>query len=424
MAERTTSVEPTWRTEPDPNPEKPASFDYEPVIESKLLIRAKSILIRPGEDIRFKRASYYMDGERVMRVPLQIVSLRNGGSGVGEMLTYGTEGLRLNLPIYYSLTPNTAGSLRVRHSETTGWGNYSDREGWQLDLDNDYNYGGNAQGTFTVNRITSDDWGLRWNHRVQHDNNSQIYSYFDFPGHRDLYGSVDYSRPFRDYTWSVALRGNKYRSTTGNYLAQTSLQSHSKPLIGNAVSYSFSTRLGYNSRVSGSGKTGTGLGLQLYGKSIQFNRETSLSSSMSALKEWGGSDPGLSVYANAGIFRMLGMKGFLGLNYSYSWTDLAYGYNSQRLSTNVSFRPTPKWSTNVSSTYGLNDSTLSAFGDISFMFAPTWRVRFLNTYQRFQVGKYTDVEYVLSKTVGRQEVMLSYSTSRGKLRLEVSAFGM
>lgn len=403
--------------------EKPFAFDYDPISESELLVKANSILIRPGEDIRFKRATYFMDGDRVMSVPLQIMPLRAGATGVGRMLTYGTDGVRLDLPIYYSLTPNTAGSVRVKRGEPTGWGNYSERRGWQVDLDNDYNYGGTTLGTFTVNRITSKDWGLRWNHRVLYDNNAQMYSYFDFPSHRDLFGSVDFSRPMRNYTWSMNFRGSKYRDSAGGYFGGTYLQSHVKPLIGQAVSYSFSSRLGYDNRQVGGRRLGTGLGLQLYGKPVRFDRQTTLSTSLSASREWGGGAPGLSLYANAGVSRMLGMKGYMGVNYSYSSTDGDYGYNSQRLSTNVNFRPSPKWNTDLFYTYGINDGTVSAFGNVAYQLAPLWRLGVINTYQKFQFGKYTDMEYVLAREVGRQEVMLTYSMSRKKLRLEMNAFG-
>lgn len=407
------------RTEKDES-DKPVSFEYEPITQSKLFIRAKSILVRPGEDIRFKRASYFMDGERVMNVPLQIVPLKSDALGLGQTLSYGTEGIRLDLPIYYSLTPNTSGSVRVKHSEATGWGNYSDRAGWQVDLDNDYNYHGATQGTFSVNRITSRDWGLRWNNRMLFENNSQVYSYFDFPGHRDLYGSVDYRRPFHDYTWSVSLRGNKYQSAPDGYFAGTYLQSHVKPLIGQAVSYSFSSKLGYNSREIGNRSLGTGLGLQLYGKPLQFGR-TGLNTSLSVSRDWGGSEPGVSVYGNAGLSRMLGMKGFMGLNYSYSWTDAVYGFNAQRLSFNVSYRPTSRWTTNLYSIYGLNDGTISTFGDASYVFLPTWRLGILNTYQKFLTGSYSDAEFTLSKALGRQAATLAYSKSRKKFRIEMNA---
>jgi len=301
-------------TSTDYDPDRSLTFDFEPIAESKLFIRAKSILIRPGEDIRFKRANYYADGEKVLSLPLQVVPLKNGGVGASRMLAYGTEGLRLDVPFYYSLTPNAAGSVRLKHSQQTGWGSYSDQSGWQVDLDHEYNFGGSEQGTFTVNRITSArDWGQRWNHRVLFDNDSQIYSYFDFPSHRNLFGSVDYSRPMRNYTWSTSLRGNKYRGTPGGYFAGTYLQSRSKPLIGNAVNYSFSTRLSYDNRQLGGRELGTGLGLQFYGKPLQFGRYTSVSTSISTTRDWGGGSPGLSVYATAGLSHLMGTSGFVGL---------------------------------------------------------------------------------------------------------------
>lgn len=406
--------------ESDPDLEKPVQFGFEPIAESKVFIRAKSILIRPGEVVKIKRANYYLDGDKILSVPLQVVPLRGGAStGTPQLFTYGTEGLRLDLPIYYSLTPSGTGAVRLKHSEPTGWGTYSDRAGWQVDVDHEYTLAGSTQGRFTLNRVTARDWGIRWNQRMELAGDSQLYSYLDFPSHRDLYGTIDYSRPLGEYTWSVNLRGNKLKDRDGGYFAGTYLQSRSKPLIGSAVSYAFSTRFSYDNRLT-DGSLGTGVGLQLYGKPLQFGPSTSVNTSLMLARDWGGSNAGTTAYANAGLYRMLGNIGQFGLNYSYSWTDSAYGYSAQRVSTNLLLRPSPRWGLSLYSIYGLNDGTVSAFGDINYEILPTWRLGLLGTYQKFQYANYTDAEVSLAKLIGRQQVMLTWSKSRQKFRLEFS----
>ena len=406
-------------SEPDTEPDESVKFDFEPVSDAKLFIRAKSILIRPGEEIKFKRANYYVDGDKVLSVPLQVLSLSGSQAGVGQMFAYGTDGVRLDVPAYYSLTSNFTGAVRLKHSEPTGWGDYSDRAGWQVDLDQEYNAGGSVQGAFSVNRVTSRDWGLRWNHRLEADNDAQVYTYLDFPSHRDLYGTLDYSRPFKGYTWSVNLRGNKFKDADGRYTAATYLQSRARPLIGNSVSYAFSTRLSFASYMADRGdKLGTGLGLQLYGKPLQFGPRTGVNTSLSIVRDWGGGSPGTSVYGNAGLYRGLGRLGQLGVNYSYSWSGAAYGYNSQRISTNLNIRPTRKWSASVYSVYGLNDHSISAFGDTSYELRPTWRLGFRSTYQKFHYANLSDFEIALAKVLGRQEARLTWSQSLKRFRFE------
>lgn len=415
-------------TQPDENPDDKVSFDFEPVAQSNMFIRARSMLIKPGEEIKIKRANFYMDGDKVLSVPLHVVSLNGESSGTGQMLTYGTDGLQMDLPIYYSLTPNGTGSVRLRHSEPTGWGSYSGNAGWQIDLDQEYTSEGSTEGKFVVDRVTSGDWGLSWNNRMEFDNNSRLYTYFDFPSHENLYGTVDYSHSFGNYTFAWNLRGNKLRDYDGRYYSTAYIQSRAKPIMNGSLSYAFTTRMSYNNAITDEtgNKMGSGLGLQLYGKPIKFGMGT-ISTSMSALHDWGGTSPGSSLYASAGYFRSLSTLGSFGFNYTYSFADSESGYNAQRLSSNLFLRPSQRWSSNLNLTYGLDDGSASAFGDFGYSILPTWRLSLQGTYQKFAASEYTldtnysDFEIALAKVLGRQEARLIWSQSRKRFRVEYSA---
>ncbi|MEN6358372.1 MAG: Ig-like domain-containing protein [Armatimonadota bacterium] len=412
-------------TAPDEKPDETISFDFEPVTESNMFIRARSLLIRPGEEVKIKRANFYMDGDKVLSVPLHVVSLSDQSAGMGQMLTYGTEGLQMDLPIYYSLTPNGTGSVRLRHSESTEY-NYSN-SGWQLDLDQEYTSEGSTEGKFEVNRVTSGDWGLSWNHRKEFSNDSRLYTYLDFPSHENLYGTVDYSCSLGNYMFSWNLRGNKLRNYDNRYYSSAYIQSRAKPIIGGALSYSFTTKLTYNSTIdSGSGdKLGRGLGLQLYGKPIKFG-QGSVNTSLTTLRSWSGTSPGTSIYASAGYSRSLRNIGSFGLNYSYSFADSESGYNAQRLSSNLCLRPSQLWSSNLNLTYGLDDGSASAFGDFGYSIRPTWRISLQSTYQKFAGSDFTDSNYsdfeiALAKAIGRQEARIIWSQYQKRFRVEFSA---
>jgi len=113
----------------------------------------------------------------------------------------------------------------------------------------------------------------------------------------------------------------------------------------------------------------------------------------------------------------------LGLNYSYSWADSAFGYSAQRISADLSIRPAGRWQTSIYTIYGLNDKSLSAFGDVSYSFTRDWRLGFLTTRQRMPYYDLSDFEVTLGKALGRQEARLTWSQSRKKLRLEFTAGG-
>ncbi|MDH7600559.1 MAG: Ig-like domain-containing protein [Armatimonadota bacterium] len=398
------------------------SFDFQPVVESKLFIRCRSMVIRPGVEIKFKRASYYIDGDRLVSVPLHVVSLRDDTSGLDQMFACGTDGVRLNLPIYYLLTPTSTGAIRIKHSESAGWGYYSDRQGWEVDVDHDYNWANSTDGRFSINRVTSGDWGIRWNQRAELGTDAQLYTYLDFPARRNLYSTVDYTRRMRDYTWTTSVRGSKLQGMGARYSTYTYLQSRCKPLVGDAVTYSVTTRLSYDSGLSGGEeKFGQGIGLQLYGKPIILGRRGFINTSANVFREWGGSNPGATLFANVSMFSNLATRGSFVLNYSYSWADTHYAYNSQRLSAQISFTPGRRWTASVYAVIGLDDDTVSVFSKIGCSLGKDWRLSLLTTRQELLYGVFSDFEIALSRTLGRQEAVLAWSQSRRRFRFEVAA---
>jgi hypothetical protein len=407
--------------EPDQKPNEKLSFDFEPVEQANMFIRAKSLVIRPGEEIKIKRANFYMEGDKVLSVPLHVVSL-SGHATSSQLITYGTEGLQMDLPLYYSLTPNGTGSFRLRHSDPSGWGSYSGRGGWQIDLDQEYTLGGSAEGNFRVNRITSGDWGLSWNDRREFDNDSRLYTYLDFPSHENLYGTLNYSRDLGKHTMSINLRGNMLSNSTNRYSSMAYVQSRSKPIFGGAISYAYTTKLSFDNYSSSedSSRFGSGLGLQLYGKPIKMGKG-SINTSLTAFNGWGGSLSGSTIYANAGYNRSLGMIGSFGLNYAYCFGNSDDVYREQRLSGDVYLSPSRLWSSRINATYGLTNDSISAFGDFGYSIRPTWRLSIQNTYQKYTGGKYTDYEIALAKALGRQEARIIWSQSRKRFRVEFSA---
>lgn len=412
-------------------------LDYKPITDSSMFIKAASLVIRPGEEVKFKRAVFFMEGTKMLNVPLYVVNLRGDAGSANQMLTYGTDGLRMDLPLYYSLTPTSTGAFRLRRSEPGGWGSYTGRPGWQLDLQQDYNSSGSTEGSFALERVTSaNDWGARWNQRTEFDNDSQLYSYFDFPSHSSLFGSTNYSRTFKTYTLSVNGRASKLRGSAGSVATDTYLQTRSKPLLGGALNYSLSSKFSVDTSIAN--RFGTGTGLQIFGKPVAIPVLGSLSTSLMAGHNW-GAYAGSTLSATTGIYHNIRNVGTLGFDYSYSWGDTGFAYSSHRLSTNLTLSPSPKWSLYAYATKGITDHTLSAFGSLNYTFMPSWRLGVIGTYQKFRTSSlideslggistqafsdytYPDAEFSLSKAIGKQEMSVIWSTSQKRFRVEFSA---
>ncbi len=425
------------------------SLDYLPVTEASMFIKARSMVIRPEEEIKFKKAVFYMDGSRMIKVPLYVVSLSGGTMSSGQMFSYSSDGLRLDVPFYYSLTPNSTGALRLRRGDAGSWGYYSDRPGWQLDLQQDYNYAGTTEGTFMLSRITSpDDWGARWTNRTQFANNSQIYSYLDFPSHRSLFGSMSYARGFKAWSLSVNTRasslftGSSAIATTKSLASDIYLQTRSRPALGGAFNYSFNTKFSVDVRdwkdvrdQDAPRQTlqqfGSGIGLQLYSRPAKLGALGMLNTSLGASQNF-GMRAGPSITGTAGLTKSFGHIGSAGLNYSYTFykqrrqeqqlimnplLDPNFSYSGHQLSFNLMLNPNQKWSAFANATMSLSENTFNTFASIDYLLAPTWRLQVLGNYW---TGATPDNQFALAKAIGRQEFSLIWSTAEQRMRFEFS----
>ncbi|MFQ3550114.1 MAG: invasin domain 3-containing protein [Armatimonadota bacterium] len=405
--------------------EKLPDFQFEPLIEPRFFVKARSIIIRPADELKIKRSEFYVDGVRVLSFPLYVIPMNNRTASENQRLSLGSSGLKLNLPLYYSISPNSTGSLRLKHGDERGWGYYNEQRGWQLDLEQEYNRFGTIEGKFKLDKITTKDWGASWNERRNLSSDTIIDSYVDFPSHNNLYSTFNISRAYNDYIVSMNLRGQKLKGFSDRYSSIAYFQANIKPLIKDAVSYSYSTRVSYDSYLEEKNdRLGSGFALQLYGKPINTGGVSSISTSLQMGHNIGGLDPGTSISANAGYYRNIGLIGQLGLHYTYAHTNSRYDYSSQRISGNLSLYPHYRWFSNLYWTYGLDDSSISAFADFTYFFDNNWKLHLIGTLQDFGFSKYDDIEVVLGKKIGKQEIRLFWSESKNRFRFEFSAIDL
>jgi hypothetical protein len=374
--------------------------------------------------MQFKRAEFYVGEKKIMAVPLHVMSLSPGSSPAGQLISLGNNGIKVDVPLYFSLTPGYSGSFRVRNQQSGGWGYYSSSPGWFLDLEQQYAAGLTGQGTLALTRITGGDWGAHWTHSQDFLDGSRVYSYVDFPAHKDLYGTVSLTKPLDGYNLGLNLRGNKYQNNPSSMAGDLYLQTNAKPLLSNKVNYSVSARSSYTTQsYVGGDRLGTGLQLQLYGTPVKLGGSTSLSSSLSVGQDWGGMYSGQTFLGTASLSQQLGSMGGIGLIYSYSKSPGVQGFSSgrHRLSGNMFLTPGSRWNANIFGTYGLDDSSMSLFGDISYRLSGGWRLGALTNLQKFSATTFTDAEFVLGKQLGNQEAMLVWSNSQKKFRVEFGA---
>ncbi len=410
----------------------PSLFDFTDISESSMLIRASSITVKPMEEIQFHRAKVYVDGRRVVSLPLHVIPLDPSQIDSSRVIGWGPTGLRIDVPVYYTLSPTSTGSLHLRKGQQAGWGYYSGDRGWALDVVQDYDTESGAEGSFSLNRVTSSDWGASWNHKQDLSTGGSLYGLLEFPAHRDFYGTLNISKPINRLNVGVNLYGNKLQDQEGSLTSDVYLQTSPKPLAGGAINYSL---LGRASKTTGGGglmdtRLGTGLQIQLRGKPVSFSKQARLNTSLSFGQDWGGARAGFSLTGNASFNYRMGRFGVAGLVYTYSRDPL---YRSQlgrhRLSASAMWSDSKKWQGRLLSTYTLDRPMSSTFIDVSYQFKRGWTINLLETIQSSSLillgnehkYRYSDTELGLGKKIRDHDVLVVWSKSKNRLRLDFTA---
>jgi len=405
----------------------PQEFDFADLSDSSMLVKASRATVFPNERIQFKNAKVYVDGKRMLSLPLYVLSLTGYLPEGEQYVGYSTGGITLNLPVYYSLTPSSSGALLVRHGESTGWGEYGQTPGWFVDVRQRYATD-RAQGVLALSQITRGDWGAHLSHSQQLGKQTRGYIYLDYPAHRDLYGNLNLSRSFDGFDVGLNLSGSDY-SEIGDWLtSDLYVQTRPKPLGKLPFRYTLSSRSAY---ATGSGVLGDGFSQHLQGNihsaPIPLARTLSFRNSIGLGYIWGDSTTsGLSVLGTA----MLDWKvsQYSSFQLSYRFADRASIYASrtgkQTLSATCLLRDNSgKWRASMYAIRGLDYPMTTVLADFGYRFNEDWRFGVRSTLSEFGHSSYDDFELSVGKMVGSRELVAVWSKSQKRVMFELGSGG-
>ena len=413
----------------------PKAFDFVDLSNTRMLVKAESITVRPRREVQFKGAEVYLNGERVLKLPLYLIPLAGDPTRGPQYLGFSSAGVRVNIPIYFSLSPTGVGSVRIRNQQG-GWSRYSSLPGWAVDLEQSY-AGARSEGRVTVGEVNRGDWGLDWEHNQQVGRNSRLVSYVGFPARRDLFGTMSFSGPLGEAgSLTLNLRGTRYKGRDGTMASDLYLRTNPRRL-SQKLKYSMGLRASFSNekRIVVDGVDpgglpvlrterygyGSGLQLQLYSLPLSFGRKTSLSTSLSLGQDWGRLRSGFSAYGNAMLTSSFGARSSIALGYTYTREPgLLENYGHHRASLSYMFYG-GKWSGALSSVYTLDQRMTSAYASMAYQFTPLWRLDLRGTYQVFGAYGLSDLEIGLGRRIGSQDVSVVWSKSLRKLRLELGS---
>jgi hypothetical protein len=407
-----------------------AQFDLVDLSESDMLWTAKRATAILDNRVQLHGATAYWIGAKLLPLGNHEIPLDGSATGTDRYVGVGSTGLVVDLPYYTSLGAGGSTALRLRHADRNGFGYFAQEPGWQLDLERKYGEPGSVEGLFTLNRITGSDWGLRWTHNQPLGQTARLYSFIDFPAHRDLYSQFNLNKQWGFATTNLSLSANRFR---GNALG------HSVDFSGESRPWSLGAgfRLSLEGRVRDSrggqyvrlndrrfqvaGVTQQEFGVRLRPPTVQLGSRSSLSSSLAARQAW-GSSPGVGLVGSLGFVHKLGGANTLTLNYNYNQTP-GYSYlNSsgrQNLSATVYLNRSNRFRFSMFGLMGLDNPIRSLTSSASYTLTRSLRLDVQRSLYQFGIFNDSDTQIGIARALGPRELNFYWSKRRHRFAIEV-----
>lgn len=435
----------------------PEMFDMFDTDQSVLHVQSKQAIVYPGNKIYFKNAGIAPGRKKMFSLPNYLLSLTGTQADGSQYLGYGSSGLTLSLPYHYSLTPSSNGSIMLKYGERSSWSEYGQVPGWFVDIKQDY-ISKNSQGSLVFNDVVSSDWGVRYSHNQELGSKTNANFYFDYPAHKDLYGTLNLSKSFSGFSMNIDLDGNHDRYDNTSTSSTFSLQTKSAKIRKTNISFNVSGSVsksrrewGYDNQQKYTVDTSTQrISTNLATTPISLSKNIKLRSSLGLGYQWQDSTnnqletTGLTTIGSSVLDWKLSKNNKMQLSYRYiqrpsytrSFKDgkmVDTKPARQSISANWRFGKPDKWIMSIYGIKGLDYPNMSLFGTLNYRINSQWRlgVRATSNLYKHRVyangnfvehtNSYDDVELVLGKKFGDQEIAAVWSKSDGRILFELGS---
>ena len=446
----------------------PSENDFLPddLSEARIVIVARSISLDPNRKLQFRRATFYLDGQKTVSLPFHVMALGQDGLFADPLFGYNAGGLTVDLPFYYDVRPTAIGTIHARRGARIGDSAFATRQGWSIDAVQSYNGSHNQEGSIELTGINRTDWAARFRHGQQLDKATSANVYIDSPGgiSRGLFASTQASRTFSGFNMNASLSGSRAPGVTdgvtgkrgqasGDIRGQFGATTHEKPLWGSVrtpVHYTLATDFSRQSdygRATSSSNTASAVsqgviyanttGAQIFTSPLPIARQTTVSQSLSlgqtfirATSQNGRGAQGISLLGTTSLDRSLGRLGTTTLSYNYIQTPL-YQVSSaassatghQRLDLTAYLTGSRSWNLTLNGSQGIDSSQQSLFSKLEVVLGGPWRghIRFSNS--RLGGVSYQESEFALFRRVLGRDIGVYYSTTSRRIQLDLARVG-
>lgn len=391
-------------------------------------IRAKEIIIYPGEKIVLRRAQLYAKGNKLISLPIHVIPLSTYGLRMtsrgfaNQIVSYNSYGgLQVDFPIYFHADVRGTGALRLQYFGKHGFGVY--RPGFTISLEENYVLGDRSEGVIELGALTRSERSFRWEHLQRFGMSSMLRIGADYFRGRDLLTRLDYVGQLGDLDLGIEAFYNK-TSYGSSWSAQAMVQLPMRQIGKSGFSYSAVGYLAFGSGRYGYSSSSQGIDIDFYAPPYRFGKSTSLSlrGSVSVLNSADGLSFGKGLTLS--LTKQLGRFGMLSINYGYDSGSSFYGWRSANESLMLNFYGTigHHWSVALSASKSFSSDSIYGYLHIIRSLGDKWRLRIGCSYQGYSGMSVTDYDVSIARRLGDLWVSVNWQKSRRKVFLEVGSY--
>jgi hypothetical protein len=420
-----------------------------------LNVTASSLSVKPGDKIQFRRAAVFVDGKKIIGLPIHIMPINTDQVFGQQVLGYGTDGMYLNMPYYIGATARTTDTFFVRSlSASRENGTFSTRPSpFSLDFEHSYKLAsGDGDGSFQVLGIQrTGEAGLRWrhNHLIGHD--TRTYLYIDRPNSSSIFSTATVNHQFKGFSANVSNSLSNSTSIFNSSFQERRLTAYvetaQRKLFGSEktgvrlvtdLTTSTGTRTQKFNGQSVSTRTDTrGADMRFFTPAIQLTKRTTFSDSFNigASRDDYANRSAVTMNSSLGLQTRVGATS--SVNFSYEYRHDPLNQTFRIINNNITLQnladvhtfgmslytaaPDNKWDFSLSSNIAAPTSDLSTFAALNFRVANAWRFGLTNTIGRTGGLFYKDYGLSLGRRIGQREIAVSWGAIDHRVRVNLDS---
>lgn len=402
----------------------------------KLMVVARGITYFPGDRLQFRRPRFFQDSTQIMSLPYYELPLNSQELFSDQFISVGTNGLGLELPIYYGLSPRKTGIVYVRHQQQLGRGYFANNPGWSVDVVQGYSQpegDGRYEGAFGFIGATRSDWGFRWTHNHEFNASSQATMYLDFPQHNSVYSSLAYNQQSKRFRWGSNIAGGQTFYSPIDSSVRSDFYGETQPhrllgskdflyTLGSTMSI-VNTRSSVAEFGNYNERTNT-VAMRAFSRPMRLDNRTTLTNSFTVGNQWTSMGRnGLTALATLSLDHTIPGGGTIGLSYDLVQqpAGLFVASGNHRVGLTYNLFANKKMQASFFGSAYLDAPDASFLADFIYKIDKDWRFISAVTLQRFASQSFQDLQFTIGRRIGARELQLTYSTFNQRISIDLTA---